>query len=77
MAKDVQKSDEDNSKIRSKIFSVDVRKFILLTPEVDKESIFQLAKKLGFEINNPDGKDAVLFTLDAFDVPEEKVQITL
>lgn len=73
MAKDVQKSDEDNSKIRSKIFSVDVRKFILLTPEVDKESIFQLAKKLGFEINNPDGKDAVLFTLDAFDVPEEKV----
>ena len=34
-----------DDKIGSKVFFVDIRKFIILSPEIDKNPIIELAKK--------------------------------
>ena len=61
-----------NNRIGSKIFAIDIRKFILITPEMDKEAIFEMAKKFGFVINNPLKKDTGFFTLDAMGIQIEQ-----
>lgn len=77
MTKRVNTDKKVVKKIKPKIFSVDIRKFVLLTSEVDRDSIFQMAEKFGFKINNPLSKYTGLFTLDAMNVPVDKFDETL
>jgi hypothetical protein len=64
---------EEDNRINSRINTIDFRKFVMLTPEFDKESIFNLIKKLGFGIT-PLNKDASFFTIDAYYVPREDAE---
>jgi len=52
----------------------DIRKCILITPETDLEQLNVLAEAKGFILDNPLRKNAGLFTLDAFRVPDEHIQ---
>ncbi len=64
----------ENRNVELSINSVDIRKFIIITPEVKPELVEKLrreAENAGFEIN-PFAGSKIHFTLDKFKVPQEE-----
>ena len=58
------------------INSIDIRKFVLIPPEVEKTYILELIGETSFKLNPIGGSD-VLFTLDVFEVPYKEFEAKL